>query len=740
MERLLPNKNSTALFVASFIFVSISACITMLGGYVYQNQKNDIGHAAHQQLNAIAELKVREINSWRDERLGDANVIYKNDVFAADVQDFFQHPSSPQARKNVLSLLTAMEKSHQYENILLLDGRKNVRMAMKKFPVNYGKVHAGLIDEAFKKNDVILSDFHLDDTDGAVKLSVVIPVVATDPSGNRPVGTVVIEIDPNRRLYPTIKLWPVPGETGEALLVQRDGDDVVYLNELRHIRNKPLTLRRPLTETTLPAARAVLGIKGTFQGVDYRKKNVFAAYKAVPDSNWFLVVKVDTDEIYAPLASRFWVVVFFITVTILVIVFFVAYVWRYQQVRYYRKQYDQEYKRAFLYARSLIEASLDPLVTISPEGKIMDVNQSTEMVTGRSRDELIGSNFSRCFTEPVKAEEGYKLVFEKGIVRDYPLSIRSVSGQVTEVLYNASLYKNEAGKVQGVFAAARDVTALRRIEQALQTAHDELELRVRERTNDLQNTNDALQSEIRERKEVEKLVAFRTKMLEVTNKDLESFSYSVSHDLRAPLRAIDGYSRMIQRDQRDQLSADAKRKFDLIRSNTQMMGKLIDDLLSFSRLGRQEINMSGLDMEDLVHDVWKELEIINPDRKMDFKTGDIRPGRGDRTLIKLVYSNLLSNAVKYTRFKVRTCIETGGYPEGDEMVYYVRDNGVGFDMEYYDKLFGVFQRLHSADDYEGTGVGLAIVQRIIHRHGGRVWAEGKVDEGAVFYFSLPMKG
>jgi light-regulated signal transduction histidine kinase (bacteriophytochrome) len=169
------------------------------------------------------------------------------------------------------------------------------------------------------------------------------------------------------------------------------------------------------------------------------------------------------------------------------------------------------------------------------------------------------------------------------------------------------------------------------------------------------------------------------------------------------------------------------------------MGKLIDDLLSFSRLGRLEINMSNLDIEGLANDTWMELQIINPDRKIDFTIKHLPPSRGDRSLIKQVYSNLLSNAVKYTKFKDKAYIETGGYLAGNENIYYIKDNGVGFDMEYYDKLFGVFQRLHSADDYEGTGVGLAIVQRIIHRHGGRVWAEGKVEEGAIFYFSLPLK-
>jgi len=565
------------------------------------------------------------------------------------------------------------------------------------------------------------------------------PIVVFQKNNAIRLGTVIIVIDPNISLYPAIKLWPIPNETGEALLVHRDGNEVVYLNELRHSKNTSLMMRYPLTEMSLPAVKAVLGWKGVVVGIDYRKKNVLAAIKAVPDSKWFLIAKVDTEEIYAPLTERFWVTVFFILVTISILGVVLAYIWRYQQAKYYREQYELEDKRAFLYARSLIEASLDPLVTISPEGKIMDVNSSTELITGRSRKELIGSNFSNYFTEPERANEGYKLVFEKGIVRDYPLSIRSVAGGVIEVLYNASLYKNEDGEVQGVFAAARDVTELRRIEKALKSAHNELELRVKERTNELQKANETLQSEIRERKEVEKLIELRTTLLEMTNKELESFTYSVSHDLRAPLRAIDGYTRMILRDQRDKFNDDAKRKFDLIRSNTQMMGKLIDDLLSFSRLGRLEINMSKLDMEGLVNDIWMELQIINPDRKIDFKIKEIQPCRGDRTLIKQVYSNLLSNAVKYTKLKDKAYIETGGYREGDENIYYIKDNGVGFDMKYYDKLFGVFQRLHSADDYEGTGVGLAIVQRIIHRHGGRVWAQGKVEEGTTFYFTLLQK-
>ncbi|MGO9137697.1 MAG: PAS domain S-box protein [Syntrophales bacterium] len=242
--------------------------------------------------------------------------------------------------------------------------------------------------------------------------------------------------------------------------------------------------------------------------------------------------------------------------------------------------------------------------------------------------------------------------------------------------------------------------------------------------------------DISERKQAEEELNKHTAQLEELNRELESFSYSVSHDLRAPLRAIDGYARLILKKQGDKFDKDTLNKFNVIRNSTHLMGQLIDDLLTFSRLGRQHMSISELDMDALMREAWKELEVINPDRNMRLTVKTIPAGYGDRALIKQVCVNLLSNAIKFTKYRADADIEAGGYANEKENVYFVRDNGVGFDMAYYDKLFGVFQRLHSAEDFEGTGVGLAIVQRIVHRHGGRVWADGKVNEGACFYFAL----
>ena len=239
--------------------------------------------------------------------------------------------------------------------------------------------------------------------------------------------------------------------------------------------------------------------------------------------------------------------------------------------------------------------------------------------------------------------------------------------------------------------------------------------------------------------ELEQRVEKRTAQLEAANRELESFSYSVSHDLRAPLRAIDGFSRILLKDYADRLDAEGQRLLDIIRANTQKMGQLIDDLLAFSRLGRREVKAVDLDMGTLVRKVAEELQDTLGDRTVEWDLKPLPATRADRALMHQVWVNLLGNALKFTRPREAAVIEVGCRSAGDEDIYYVKDNGVGFDMQFAHKLFGVFQRLHRYEEFEGTGVGLALVQRIVQRHGGRVWAEGQVNGGACFYFSLPRR-
>lgn len=227
--------------------------------------------------------------------------------------------------------------------------------------------------------------------------------------------------------------------------------------------------------------------------------------------------------------------------------------------------------------------------------------------------------------------------------------------------------------------------------------------------------------------------------LEAANQELESFAYSVSHDLRVPLRAIDGFSRILVEDYQEELDDEGKRLINIVRENTKKMGQLIDDILQLSRAGRQEMNLTKLDLEKLFQSVFDELKQSNPDRDIQLEIEPLPQVYGDRTLLQQVISNLLSNSFKFTTPRETALIKMGFQVGKNEYIYYIKDNGVGFDMKYSGKLFGLFQRLHGQNEFEGTGVGLSIVQRIIRRHGGDVWAEGKVDEGATFYFSLPIK-
>jgi two-component system, sensor histidine kinase and response regulator len=284
-------------------------------------------------------------------------------------------------------------------------------------------------------------------------------------------------------------------------------------------------------------------------------------------------------------------------------------------------------------------------------------------------------------------------------------------------------------------------------QQELLEAKETLEARVAERTTQLACTNERLQIELAERKraedqvkdlnqDLERRVAERTVQLGVANKDLEAFSYSVSHDLRAPLRHIDGFARILIKNHSLQLTPDAQQQLKLIQEGTQKMGRMIDDLLNLARLDRRSMAFETTWLSPLVDSVVQDLKSETIEREIEWRVGSLSTVKCDPGLLRQVFANLLSNAVKYTRPRRRAVIEVGESTIEGETVFFVRDNGAGFDPRYAEKLFGAFQRLHTDQEFEGTGIGLATVERIIRKHGGRVWAEAEINKGATFRFSL----
>ena len=353
---------------------------------------------------------------------------------------------------------------------------------------------------------------------------------------------------------------------------------------------------------------------------------------------------------------------------------------------------------------------------LSPDGKVMSWNPGAQRLHGYSPDEIIGQHFSRFYPEEKIAEKfpdlELKLAAENGRHEEEGWRIRKDGSRFWANVVITPM-RNSQGELVGFVKVTRDVTLRKEAGERIERLNAELK--------------------------------GRADQLEAANKELESFSYSVSHDLRAPLRHIHGFVELLQKSPALTGQEAAQRHMAVIAKAAREMGMLIDDLLAFSRTGRAEMQFVSVNMRDLVDQCIRGLETERGDRKIEWEIAPLATVEGDPGLLRLVWANLLGNSVKYTRPRDEARIEIGQEERRDaegevrEIVYFVRDNGVGFDMRYASKLFGVFQRLHRADDFEGTGIGLANVQRIIHRHGGKVWAVSQVDAGATFYFSLPIK-
>ena len=348
--------------------------------------------------------------------------------------------------------------------------------------------------------------------------------------------------------------------------------------------------------------------------------------------------------------------------------------------------------------------SNDAITVQDLDGKISAWNRGAERMYGYTESEARAMNIQEIIPEAKRQEA---LAFMKRVLKgaeevpSFETQRHTKDGRTLDIWLTVTRLLDAAGKPVGIATTERDITERKRVEEALKD---------------------------------------RTIQLETANKELEAFSYSVSHDLRAPLRAISGFASILEEDHPSSLDAEGRRCLQVIRTSIKQMGQLIDDLLAFSRLGSQSMALGEINMGELAQAVVEELRLLNPERKVQVKIPPLLPARGDRAMIHQVLMNLLSNAMKFTRPRATGVIEVGARTEGSFTVYSVKDNGVGFDMRYADKLFGVFQRLHPPEEFEGTGVGLALAQRVIHRHGGRVWAEGKVNEGATFYFTLPTGG
>lgn len=395
------------------------------------------------------------------------------------------------------------------------------------------------------------------------------------------------------------------------------------------------------------------------------------------------------------------------------------------------QQREADLRRLAAFQRTILANAAYSIISVTPEGIVTSFNPAAERLLGYSADEVAGKQTPALWHDPKEVEQHaqylsaelgetiapgfdvYAARPRRGLPEEREWSVTRKDGTRVPVNLSVTALRDEGGSITGFMGLLYDLTERKRVEAEIHQLNQELEQRVAE----------------------------RTAQLTEANKELEAFAYSVSHDLRSPLRHIDGFLGLLKEQSATTLDAESQHYMDTISSAVKRMGELIDDLLSFSRMGRQEILAQPVDLGDLLKDVIREFEPEAQGRAISWQIGELPVVVGDRAMLRVVLANLVSNALKYTQPREKTEIEIGCLHDQsgheNETVVFVRDNGVGFDMRYANKLFGVFERLHSLKEFEGTGIGLANVHRVVSRNGGTTWAEGKVDGGATFYFSLP---
>ena len=491
-----------------------------------------------------------------------------------------------------------------------------------------------------------------------------------------------------------------------------------------------------------------------------------------------------------------------------------------------RKPDEETVRLANAYNRSLLEASLDPLVTIGPDGRITDVNAATAAVTGCARAALIGTDFSDYFTDPEKARAGYQQAFREGFVRDYALELRHRDGHVTSVLYNASVYRDESGKVIGVFAAARDVTERKRVEEALRqseqrfssmleavrdyaiiflepdgrvaswnkgaerikgyraeeivgqhfskfyTADDiangkpshELQVAITEgRFEDedwrvrrggsrfwanvvitaLRDANGNVNGfvkitrDLTTRKQAEDQIRRYAEDLKRSNQELEHFAYVASHDLQEPLRTLSSFSQLLARRYKGKLDTDADEFISFIVEGATRMQTLINDLLAFSRVGTRGNPFASVACEEVLQAAKENLDVTIAESRAVITHDPLPTLAADQTQLTQLFQNLFANAIKFRRPEKAPRIHVSAARQDGAWRFSVRDNGIGIDPQFFERIFVIFQRLHGREEYPGTGIGLAICKKIAERHGGRMWVESEPGTGSTFYFTIP---
>lgn len=580
-----PN-NSNTPYRLILVFILLTVCIGLAGYAYYTDQKTHIIEEKRNELSAIADLKVAQISEWREARIADGNAIYDNRLISQSILLSFEKPHDLGVRSDIVAWLNSLREHYKYKPVLLFDAKGDLRLSIPDdLHAVEPHVHP-MIEEAIRSREVMVSDFHREGDTGRIHLSVISPVLTASGSGTRAVGIILLEIDPHQYIFPLIQLWPTPSPSAETLLVRRDGDNVLFLNELRHKKNTALAFRLPLSRTALPAAIAARGYAGIVEGIDYRGVPVIAATRPVPNSPWFLIAKIDKEELYEPIRRRLLLVSIIVFAAIAAAGLSVVIWWRQQRILYYRRLYETE-------------------------------KQSIE----------------------------------------------------------------------------------------------ELKL-----------------AEAAQRKTVMEL--------ERSNKELEQFAYIASHDLQEPLRMVSSYVQLLEREYVGKLGGEADEYIGFAVEGAVRMQKMINDLLTYSRIETRGRPFEPTDCGEVLESAMANLKAAIEESGAIIGHDPLPTIPCDGSQFVQLFQNLVGNAIKF-RGEEPPRIHVSAVKRERDWLFSVRDNGIGIDSRFRERIFLVFQRLHTRRKFPGTGIGLSICKRVVVRHGGEIWVESEPGKGSTFYFTIP---
>ncbi len=701
---------------------SIAAILITTAGWLYFNESKKIAfEKTESQLTTLNRAKINEIDNWFSERKKDLTFYVNNDFFIVEVENFLSNPYKDRA--NLQDWLHNTQQSHNYDIFIVTPNSKSYFISGNDNTPLGDTIVQQCVASIRKGKSIFIDISRRPNTTKLFHISIE-PIRFRNQdiaSACLVFRTNISEHFINEVIFESNKLKDV-----SYSLIKKECDSVFLIKENSFFHIHDLSENGSDKLHNSPFYNAIKGKEGTYKGEGTEEKEIIASIGQLPRSSWYLAVYMDTDSIQKPLSENWPTVIGY---PLLIILIFILWHLNFVQKEKHKNlkiqlQLNDELINNRETLQTIIQSSPLPLIVISKDKRILIWNRSAANIFGWTFVE-INNGFNPLYDDE-NIEEWDQIV--SNLVNDSDLYIfetrkKSKEGRLIDLKCWVTIIHNPTEQNKEYLFIFDDITERKQVADELLKLNEELENRVSERTMEVAKLNNSLTE--------------RAAQLEILNSELESFTYSVSHDLKAPLRSIQGFSDIILQEYSSDFNEEVARLFQIIRKNAWRMDQLIKDLLDLSRISRVNLKCNKIDMDSLVTDILKSDFSNTVVDRINIQREPLLEASGDLVLIRQVWVNLISNAIKYSHKQENPTISISSRKDTGFIEYNVKDNGVGFNPEYIGKLFNLFQRLHSDKEFEGTGVGLAIVKRIIKRHNGDVWAEGEEGKGATFHFTLP---